>query len=50
MFGFVCFISITESFLIIFFRSEAVLWIYTNALGCKVNGNILLPHSNSSSR
>ena len=50
MFGCVCVVSSTESFLIVCFRSEAVVWIYIDSMGCIVNGNILVPHSNSSRR
>ena len=46
MFGCVCVVSSTESFLIVCFRSEAVVWIYIDSMGCIVNGNIPVPHSN----
>ena len=50
MFGCACVISGTESFLILCFRSEAVVWVDIYSMGYRVNGNIMVPHYNSSRR
>ena len=48
LFGCFCVIFSTESFGIICFRSEEVVCMYIDYMGCRVNGNRLVPHYNSS--
>ena len=48
VFGCFCVMSGTESFLIVCFNSEAVVCMYIISMSCRVNGNRLVPHYNSS--
>ena len=50
VFGYDSVIYSTESSGIISFMSEAVVWMNIYSMGCRVNDNILVPHSNISRR
>ena len=48
MFDFVVVNFISKPFVIICLRSEAVLCMDMGSIGCRVNGNIMVPHYNRS--